>query len=185
MKNIQFRRHSIKQGPGDTDLSDEGINLAQKIGKESLSSKNFSAVFVSTLKRTRDTAAEFMRGAGDFPQSPFQIFQPGVEAGGTVEALKLWSGVCNAAEHADQDMLQEALQKETKSAHKIAMTSAVSFKTWIAALPDGVNALVVGHSPFLELMVYGLFGKALPQLKYCEGFTIIEDKGVLSLVNLE
>lgn len=181
MKRIQFCRHSIKQGPGDTDLSDAGIRLAQRIGSSFLRGKNFSQVFTSSLKRTRDTAVEFMRGAGDFPQLSLQVFPPGADAGGTEEAMNLWGGVCNEAEHAGQDMLQAALQKEGKVAHEIAEMSAASFKKWIASLPDGANVLVVGHSPFLELMVYGLFGIVLPQLLYCEGFIITEDCGVLRL----
>lgn len=185
MKNIQLRRHSIKQGPGDMDLSEEGIHLAQEIGKECLQGKNFTHIFVSPLKRTRDTAIAFMHGAGDFSQPLFQIFQPGVEVGGTEEALNLWSGVCNKAERAGQDMLQAALQKETEIAHKIATDSATSFKAWLVLLPDGANILVVGHSPFLELIAYGLFGTVLPQLQYCEGFTIIEDSRTLRLENLE
>lgn len=112
MKKIEVHRHSIKLGPGDTNLSDEGIHLAQEIGKNNLRGKNFSHIFVSSLKRTHDTAIEFMRGAGDFPHVSFQLFQPGIEVGGTDDALKLWSGVCNQAEHVGQDMLQAALQKE-------------------------------------------------------------------------
>lgn len=34
-------------------------------------------------------------------------------------------------------------------------------------------------------MVYGLFGTVLPQLQYCEGFMIVEDRGILRLKTLE
>lgn len=182
MKTIQFRRHSIKQGPGDTDLSEEGIKLAEEIGRRSLQKKNFNRIFVSTLKRTQDTAMGFMRGAGDFPDAPLLTFQPGVEVGGTKEALALWSGVCNRAEHAGEDMLQAALKKELVAARNIATQSAISFKKWLASLPDETRTLVVGHSPFMELMVYGLFEEILPQLDYCEGFeiTAIDEKLHLS-----
>lgn len=122
-----------------------------------------------------------MRGAGDFSALPLQLFQPGVEVGGTKDALELWGGVCNQAEHAGQDMLQAALKKEPILSQDIATKSAASFKRWLALIPDGARALVVGHSPFMELMVYGLFKKILPQLDYCEGFEIIEINGELQL----
>ncbi len=185
MKKIQFRRHSIKEGPGNTDLSEAGIRLAQEVGREYLQEKHFTHIFVSSLKRTHDTATEFMRGAGELPALSFQLFQPGVEVGGTEEALELWSGACNQAEHAGQDMVQAALEKEALIAQDIARKSAVSFKHWLALLPDGMDALVVSHSPFMELMAYGLFDTILPQLGYCEGFEIIEDKSRLTLHPLE
>lgn len=185
MKKIQFRRHSIKEGPGNTDLSEAGIRLAQEVGRDHLRNKNFTHIFVSSLKRTHDTATEFMRGAGELPALSFQLFQPGIEVGGTEEALGLWSGACNQAEHAGQDMVQAALEKEASIAQYIAEKSAISFRHWLAYLPDGMNALVVSHSPFLELMAYGLFDTILPQLGYCEGFEITENEGILSIKQLE
>lgn len=184
MKILQFRRHSIKQGPGDTDLSTEGMALAEEIGRRSLQGQKFNRLFVSSLKRTQDTAIGFARGAGDFPGTPLELFQPGDDVGGTEEALGLWSGICNQAEHAGEDMLQAALNKAPTTARAIAVQSAASFKKWIDSLPDETKALVVGHSPFLELMLYGLFEKTLPQLGYCEGFEITETNGELRLSHL-
>lgn len=171
----------MKQGPGDTDLSENGMRLAEEVGRQFLHGQKFNKVFVSSLKRTQDTAIGFMRGAGDFPELSLELFQPGEDVGGTEEALGLWSGVCNQAEHAGEDMLQAALHKAPAIAQGIAIQAAASFKKWLTLLPHETKALVVGHSPFLELIVYGLFEKILPQLDYCEGFEITETNGELRL----
>jgi hypothetical protein len=76
-------------------------------------------------------------------------------------------------------MLQAALDEEPDLTNNIASKAATSFQRWIASLPDGSHALVVGHSPFMELIAYGLFGKILKQLQPCEGFRIIEESGEL------
>lgn len=185
MKKIEFRRHSIKQGPGDTDLSEAGLQLAKKVGEEFLRGKQFDAVFVSTVKRTHDTALAFMLGAGDFKQQSLQIFEPGVEVGSSEAALNLWGGVCNQAERAGEDMLQAALTKDPVMAREIAMQAARSFRVWLANLPQDTRVLVIGHSPFMELMAYGLFGTQLSQLRYCEGFEIIEDRDELTIRLME
>ena len=52
---------------------------------------------------------------------------------------------------------------------------------WFETLPDDANVLVVHHSPFLELIAYGLFGEVLPQLQPCEGFKIIDEDGILKM----
>jgi hypothetical protein len=94
--------------------------------------------------------------------------------------VELWTGVCNDADQAGEDKLSAALEKEPELTKLIARRGADSFRKWIDTLPEGTNALVVGHSPFLELIAYGLFEVIMPQLEPCEGFRIVEKENKLS-----
>lgn len=120
------------------------------------------------------------QGAGDFPVIEPKIFAPHTIAS-SPEGMSLWEGACNRAEHAGLDMLTAALTEEPRIAKDIAQKGAEAFRAWLNELPDGTHALVVGHSPFFELVAYDLFGVTLPQLQPCEGFKIIEKAGKLSL----
>ncbi|MEI7741471.1 MAG: histidine phosphatase family protein [bacterium] len=181
MKTIELRRHSTKSGPGNHDLSEAGIALAHRIGKEELHGKNFTLLFDSPLKRAKDTLNAFKEGALDFPDVQPQLFPPLMEVALQKSAMELWNGVCNHAEERDEDMMQAALENEPALTNTLAKEAAASFLRWIASLPDDTNALVVGHSPFFEMIALGLFDEVLPQLQPCEGFRIIEENGALRL----
>ena len=181
MKTIEFRRHSIKQSHGDTDLSQAGVERARDVGRGELHGKAFTHLFVSPMKRTGDTLEAFAQGAGDFPAVAPALFPPHVEVSQTEEGLRLWSGACHRAEQHGSDMLQGAFAEEPQLAQDISTKAAASFRMWVDALPDGAHALVIGHSPFMELIVYGLFGTVLPQLGFCEGFVITDEEGELRL----
>lgn len=45
----------------------------------------------------------------------------------------------------------------------------------------GANVLMVGHSPLLEFVPYGLFGTVLPALRECDASQIIEEETGLRL----
>lgn len=175
MKIIELRRHSIKIGPGDTDLSEQGERLARKVGNESLRGKGFTHLFVSTLARTTATLIAFREGAGDFPDIEPVIFVPHVDVGETDECMKLWQGSCHGAEQRGEDMLVCTLRDEGDLSRKIAGLAAESFKAWAKELPDECHALVVGHSPFLELIILSLFGRQIKQFQPCEGCIIRMD----------
>lgn len=181
MKIIELRRHSTKSGPGDTDLSSVGIELARKKGAEKLVNKKFTLLYQSPLKRTQDTLKIMKEAAGDFPDVDPENFLPHMEVSQTEEAMHLWRGACHRAEKIHQDMMSCVLQEEAETAGSIARAGAASFQKWLAALPENTHALVIGHSPFLELIAFGLFGRSLPQLQPCEGFRIIQKRGELYL----
>jgi hypothetical protein len=46
------------------------------------------------------------------------------------------------------------------------------FKEWALSLPRGERVLVIGHSPHLELLAYGLSHARLTGLKECQGFRV-------------
>lgn len=180
MKKIYLLRHSTKANTGDSDLSTEGVELARKIGKTKLRGKGFTDLYVSPLSRSGETMKFLMEGARDFPEQEPKIFPPH-SVSATPDGMALWEGVCHEAEKVSEDMMQAAVKQDAVRAEKIAKDGAAAFRNWIATLPENSNVLVVHHSPFLELIAYGLFEKILPQLQSCEGFKIIEESGVLRI----
>ncbi|PJC24376.1 hypothetical protein CO057_03135 [Candidatus Uhrbacteria bacterium CG_4_9_14_0_2_um_filter_41_50] len=182
MKTIYLFRHSTKSSVGDAPLSQEGIHLAKIIGHDKLSGKDFTHLFISPLSRSADTLKSMTEGAGDFLDIKPTIFPPHAVSADS-DGMTLWEGVCHEAELAGEDMMQAALQKDSVRAESIAKESAQAFTNWVASMPDDSRVLVVHHSPFLELMVYGLFNKVLPQLQPCEGCVIIENHGKLQLTD--
>lgn len=183
MKIIELRRHGRKTAPGDAPLSEEGVAHATQMGWEALHGKDFTQFFVSPLVRTTQTLEAFARGAGDFRLQDVAIFPPHAVSE-LPDAMELWNGPCHEAEKRGEDMLTCALASSPQVAKRIADASAKAFRDWIATLPENARVLVVHHSPFLELMVYGLFGVRLPQLQPLEGFRIVERSGNLKRESL-
>lgn len=181
MKNIYLLRHSTKVTVGDSALSREGLELAKNVGLTKLLGKQFTHLYVSPLSRSIDTLKALAEGAGDFPKQEPSIFPPH-SVSITLDGMALWEGVCHEAEKAGQDMMRAAMTKDKDRAEKIASKGGAAFKEWLASIPDGSNVLVVHHSPFLELIAYNLFGEVLRQLQPCEGFRVIEENGVLTLL---
>ena len=178
---MEFYRHSKKQGPGNVNLSSEGIQLAQHVGEHELRNKHYTHLCTSHMKRTQETLFAFAVGAGDFPKIKPEIFLANMSERQADDGLRLWNGVCHQAELLNEDMLQAALKNEHILAMKVAEEGSILFKQWVSFLPDKTRALIVHHSPFMELIVKGLFGRELPQLQPCEGFVIIEDDKGLHL----
>ncbi len=181
MKKVELYRHSIKLGHGDCDLSPEGIEKAMAMGRELLRGKGYTHLYVSPLIRTTETINAFALGAGDFPDVTLQEFPPHVTVSTSQEAMRLWTGVCHRAEAHGTDMLQAVLEQEAEVGQVVAAEAAKAFVLWLKDLPEEAHALVVGHSPFLELMIYGLFNKQLTQFQPCDGACITFNDGVLSL----
>lgn len=182
MKNIYLLRHSIKETVGDSVLSPEGLELARNIGLTKLSGKRFTHLYASPLSRSVDTLKALAQGAGDFPKQEPSIFPPH-SVSATSDGMALWEGVCHEAERSGLDMMDAAMTKDKERADKIAKEGALAFKEWLNSIPENSSVLVVHHSPFLELVVYGLFGEILQQLQPCDGFRIIANEGRLTFEN--
>lgn len=181
MKTVELRRHSIKLGTGNSNLSPDGIELAKKIGQTKLQGKGFTHLFISPLQRTTNTMNLFAEGAEDFPSIDYMIFPPHMEVSETDLAMKLWTEVCHTAEKAGEDMMEAAIHDQAGPI--VAKEASESFRRWLDELPEDSRSLVVGHSPFIELIVFGLFGKKLTQLQPGEGVVILKDKDKLILEN--
>jgi len=171
-RTFEFRRHSIKDGPRGAAIGPRGYALARLIGCQELRGRGFDGFFVSNYWRTVQTMAAFAEGAEDFelklqPEiAPIYLEWP--------ELRGLWRA-CRQAELRGGDLLQAALRHDEALTRRAAKTVADRFKQWACSLDDGKNFLVVGHSPYLELIVLGLFGLELPSLAECRGFRIVFD----------
>lgn len=64
------------------------------------------------------------------------------------------------------------VKPESKLIEKEAGRMANDLKSLVDSLPDGSHLLCVGHTPFVETLVYGLTGKAINPLGECEGVEI-------------
>lgn len=169
MKIVELRRHSKKTTHGNANLSEDGLLFARYVGARQLRGRKFTHLFVSSLQRTVDTIRAFAESAEDFPSIEPSVF---LDVFSTTDAIQLWEGVCNEAERNGEDMMTAAIERDTERAERIATLGAEAFRRWTDVLPDGANALVVHHSPSIELLVYGLFGVVLPQLQPCDGLRI-------------
>jgi broad specificity phosphatase PhoE len=169
-KEFEFRRHSIKDGPKGHSIGPKGYQLARAVGERQLRGRGFTHFFSSTYWRTVQTMAAFAEGAGDFAMTAAPPFSPIYLLGDGVR--EMWH-VCRQAELQGQDMVGAAFTKDDAMARMIAADCADLFRTWAAGLDDGTKALVVGHSPSLELMLHGLTGVRIAGLAECQGFRII------------
>lgn len=165
--DIEFRRHSIKDGPNPQMIGPNGYRLARAVGEQQLRGRGFTHFFASTYWRTHQTLAAFAEGAGDFnlkfAPEPAPIYLM------TDEVRLMWKA-CRIAELQGQDMIEAAFIFDKKSAWNIARRTAELFAAWAKDLPDGTKALVVGHSPSLELMWLGFEGIKMAGLQECAGF---------------
>lgn len=184
MRTVELRRHSTKAGYGNASLSLEGVERAERIGLEEMRGKGYTHFFISTLPRTGETLDALRRGAGDFADTSPEIFPVGLEVSTGRDGMRLWDGVCAKAEIEGRDKMVAAMTEDTEVAEKVAKAAAASFTAWIATLPEGAHVLVIHHSPFLEMIAYGLFGTTMPELEPCDGFFIIAENGELRLGSL-
>ena len=151
-------------------IGPKGYALAREVGRQQLRGRRFTEFYASGIWRTHQTLAAFGEGAGDFmlkltPMSP-PIY---VERD---DVRELWR-VCRQAEIRGEDMVQAALAHDVALFHGLAAELATLFMAWAAGFVDGDNVLVIGHSPHLEIMTFGLTGDVMPGLKECEGFRFV------------
>lgn len=177
---FEFRRHSIKDGPTSAAIGPKGYAFARAVGAAQLRGRAFNAFFTSGFWRTQQTLAAYAEGAGDFrikftPQSP-PIY---VERS---DVWELWR-ICREAEIRGEDMMTAALAHDGGLVHHLASEVAALFRTWAATFDGVTHALVVGHSPHMEILAFGLSGTVLPGLKECEGIRIAFDGGAATVTH--
>jgi phosphohistidine phosphatase SixA len=166
---FEFRRHSIKDGPAKGMIGPKGFALARDVGRLQLRNRGFTHFFASSLWRTHQTLAAFDEGAGDlrFKATPehagFYLDWP--------ELMVLWR-VCADGANRGEDMLQTALFHDPALANRTVVAVAEKFREWAKSFPDNSRILVVGHSPYMELIPVGLLNVIIPGLKECQGFRI-------------
>jgi broad specificity phosphatase PhoE len=165
VKSIEIRRHSIRAIPG-VHLSQEGIALAQRIGREI---GPFERVITSTLPRAYETA---------------------VAMGFAVnEQVELMSTYGDSVEHEvpwpqDFAVYAKAVRRKKAAAH-YAEKLASLYAGLAATLTENGAALVINHGGIVELGVVASFPSADYEswggpVDYCEGARLLwqEDKFV-------
>jgi broad specificity phosphatase PhoE len=173
---VEFRRHSLKDGPTSAAIGPRGYALAREVGARQLRGRGFTAYFASPLWRTHQTLAAYAEGAGDFRIKFAPPTPPLYDEDDEVRAL--WAA-CRQAELHGEDMVHAALRHDVTLFRTLSERLAALCWQWTATLDDGARALVVGHSPHLEIMAFGLSGVAIPGLKECEGFRVASDTSVI------
>jgi phosphohistidine phosphatase SixA len=187
MAIFEFRRHSIKDGVPKGTLGPNGLLLAARVGRELMRGKEFDLFCISSYERTRETLAAFADGAQWHDVERRTTFAP--ICLDWPELRHLWD-VCHEAEKSGADMMQTALGHDAmmlaalghdaRSAQNAATSIAALFRAWVLTLKDDARVLVIGHSPYMELLVLGLTTDVspglppivLPGLKECQGFRI-------------
>ena len=170
---FEFRRHSIKDGAKSGTIGPKGCALARAVGAAQLRGCRYNHYFASGLWRTHQTLAAFDEGAGDFglyqspTQPPFYLMWP--------EVFDLWR-YCHKASKRGEDMLQAAIDYDKALVDRASAEISRLFMEWAATLPSNTNALIVGHSPSMEMILYGMLGVQMPSLKECQGFRLILDE---------
>lgn len=177
---IELRRHSTKQGTGNSDLSSEGIELAKNIGSDQLRGKGFTHFYVSPVTRTQQTMKLFAQGATDFGEIRESLFLGEQSPLSSDKALELWGGVCHEAEDAGEDMMLAALERAPEVTNTLVQESAKAFLKWVKEMPEKAKVLVVNHSPAIEILILGLTGTVIKQLEPCEGVKLSIDQGEVS-----
>ncbi len=169
---VEIRRHSIKDGFKHGTIGPMGHALARAVGARQLRGRGFTEYHASLLWRTVQTMAAFGEGAGDFtayfaPQQP-DVYLP------WPELFELWR-TCHAAAKRGEDMVRAALAADRDLSARAASEGSQLFRRWALALPENANALVVGHSPYMELILHGLSDVLIPGLAECQGFRVHVD----------
>jgi hypothetical protein len=172
--SFEFRRHSIKDGACRGTIGPRGFALAREVGRQQLRGRAFTGFFASALWRTHQTLVAFDEGAGDFnlkktpPHAPIYLDWPEME--------DLWRRYHRDTK-SDDDLLVAALTYDASLTAKASTAVAEKFTQWARSQAADVNILVVGHSPYMELIPYGLWGLQIPSLKECQGFRIFSTDG--------
>lgn len=169
-RTAQLRRHSIKDGVVGGTIGLNGFALSRAVGRKQLRGCKFTHCFASDLWRTHQTLAGFSEGAGDLPIY-FTPRQPDIYLIEWPELIGLWQK-CHKAAKRGEDMLQAAFAEDRDLVERAAIAGAQKFRAWVETLPEDANVLVVGHSPYMEILIYGLTGIVIPALKECQGVRV-------------
>ncbi len=157
---VEIRRHALKgTGVMKDMLSPEGYEQARQVGMDNMRDKGFTHIAVSPYFRTAQTAAAMAEGAGDFTAATFAV-SPAL----FTDRLDEW--MVYHKEHG------AVVKPESSLIEEEAERMANDLKNLVNALPDGSHLLCVGHTPFVETLIYGLTGKVIDPLSECEGVEV-------------
>lgn len=170
MRALELRRHAPRD-PDEDRLSSDGEILAERVGKDLQGP--YDAVFTSPARRAAETAAWFLRGLGH----PVPAMH-GVAEGLASEVEDRWRAAAKSAGSSRMDAIERV---DTDLVKKESALLADTVRRLIADLPKGGHGLAVGHSPLIEVAVYGLVGTVVDPLRECEGVLLVQEEGEVRL----
>jgi broad specificity phosphatase PhoE len=143
MKTLEVRRHSMRKAGGGSQLSQEGVSYARRIGA---SIGPFALVAATVVPRTRETAlamgfavdhelVTLVSDEGVFEEAAASVWW---EAPLPFEALA-------------------ALLDRRGATWRYASSLVAMWRDILTGLPDGAAALVIGHSGELEMALVACF----------------------------
>ncbi len=159
-REIELRRHTDAQGDV---LTAEGVAAALEIGARLRGGYRLA---VSTgAQRATQTLACFLAALGQHVPGGV-VIEPGlrsqVEDRWRAAYQKAGSGALGALREADPELVAEDSERLGAALRRV-----------LDGLPDGGNALVVGHSPTNEAAVLGLTGETVAPLAKGAGVRVI------------
>jgi phosphohistidine phosphatase SixA len=174
---IRLLRHAKKAAkPFGHMLAPEGMDAARKLGnqfRESGFSTAITHIGVTRWTRTFQTAAALLEGAGNINVAEFErVDLIGNEA--APEYIDVDAALKQALEITRDDYSLPALL--THAADYVprgAEAFGSRLAAWASNLPDGAVALLVGHSPIIELATFHVTQRAaivsgLPELGWVD-----------------
>jgi len=162
MKYLEVRRHSIRSQAGQ-HLSQEGVNLARRIGNEI---GPFDAVVTSTLPRAFETAIA-MGFAVD--KQDEQLSTAGDEVTAEIHWTESFSRFAEVI-------------KTGGATAKFAHEQAEFWKLIVQSLPENGSGLIITHGGIIEAGAVACLPEAQhnswgPACSYCEGIRLTFDDG--------
>lgn len=166
MRTLEVRRHSMRKTGGGSQLSQEGVAFARRLGA---TMGPYACVVASVVPRARETAIA-MGFAVDYELVTLEL--------GDAMAQEMaddpwWVGLRPFAAGAD-------LLAARGPTWRYASAMAALWRDLLNSIPDGSAALVIGHSGELELTLLACFPHADhatwgPPFGPCEGARLIYD----------
>ena len=146
MKTLEIRRHSIRKSGGGSQLSQQGVDYARKLGG---SLGPFARVVSSVVPRARETAIA-MGFAVDYELVTLASDE---EMYSEVESSRWWE--------VSQPFSALAQLMAAKGATwRYGHAMAALWRDTLTSIPDGAATLLIGHSGELEIGLVACFPDA-------------------------
>ncbi|MBV7334571.1 histidine phosphatase family protein [Chloroflexi bacterium TSY] len=143
MKTLEIRRHSFRKSGGGSQLSQEGVDYARRLGA---SLGPFAQVVTSVVPRARETAIA-MGFAVDYEVVTL-VSEEAVFA--EIERSRWWE--------AAQPFTALAQLMATKGATwRYGHALTAQWRDLLTSIPEGAAALMIGHSGELEIGLVACF----------------------------
>jgi broad specificity phosphatase PhoE len=162
MKTVELRRHTANDGD---HLTADGIRAAVEIGEQL--ADRYDLLISSGAQRATQTLACFLAGSG-------RRFPAGVTVDDAFRSLveDRWFAV---AKQSGGGSLDAFLKADPALVGEEAARFGGALRRIFDSLADGGRALIVGHSPFHEVAVYGLLGQIIAPISKGAGVLVVRE----------